>query len=518
MHAIQMVIDGFSVAFTPTNVFYLFIGTFLGSLVGVLPGIGPSAGMILLIPLTFSMDPATAIIMIAGIYYGSLFGGSTTSILLNLPGESSSVMTAIEGYPLTQQGRGGVALGMSAVSSFVAGTLAVVGLMFMAVPLSRLALSLGPSEECVLVFAILTLVAGLSGSSVVKGLSIAALGLVLATIGLEPLSAQTRLHFDIPALQPGISFVAAGVGLLGLPEVIETIQKPVLASIQKGAVKLRDVFPTKQDYKDSLTAFPTGFIVGFICGVLPGMGGNIGQFITHAAQKAISRKPQLFGKGSIEAVTALEGQNNASSIGSMVPMLSIGIPSTGASAVLMGAMIIHGLQPGPLLFQMRPEVAWGLIASMYLGNVMLLILNWPLIGIWISIMRIPQHIIMIGVLALSVAGVYAVDNSMANVYIMFAFGVLGYFMRKFGFPVAPIILTLLLATMLETSLHRSLLISGGSWGIFVSTPFSATLVGIAALSILLQIPWVSRPLWSLFRRRFGQSAAAQNRNAIRDVE
>lgn len=518
MQTLQLVLDGFSVAFTPTNIFYLFVGAFLGSLVGVLPGIGPSAGMVLLIPLTFSMDPATAIIMMAGLYYGSMFGGSTTSILLNLPGESSSVMTAIEGYPLTKQGRGGAALGMSAVSSFIAGTLAVVGLMFLAVPLSRFALSLGPAEEAVLVFAILTLVAGLSGSNMVKGLAIGALGLVLATVGLEPLSAQTRLHFGIPALQPGISFVAAGVGLLGLPEVIETIQKPAAAAIQRGAVKFRDLFPTKQDYKDSLTAFPTGFIVGFICGVLPGLGGNIGQFITHAAQKAISRKPQLFGKGSMEAVAALEGQNNASSVGSLVPMLSIGIPSTGASAVLMGAMIIHGLQPGPMLFQSRPDVAWGLIASMYLGNVMLLILNWPLIGIWVSIMRIPQHIIMVGVLALSVAGVYAVENTMANVYIMFAFGILGYFMRKLGFPVAPIILTLLLATMLETSLHRSLLISGGEWSIFVHSTFSATLVGIAALSILLQIPIVTRTLGRLIRRVLGRPVLDTHGATLRDVD
>jgi putative tricarboxylic transport membrane protein len=367
--------------FTPTNLFYLFIGTFLGSLVGVLPGIGPSAGMVLLLPLTFSLDPATAIIMLAGLYYGSMFGGSTTSILLNLPGESSSVMTALEGYPLTQQGRGGVALGMSAVSSFIAGTLAIIGLRFLAVPLSKLALSLGPAEECVLVFAILTLVAGLSGSWMVKGLAIGALGLVLATIGLEPLSAQTRLHFGIPALQPGISFVAAGVGLLGLPEVIETIQKPVLAALQRGAVRIRDVFPTKQDYKDSATAFPTGFLVGFVCGVLPGMGGNIGQFITHAIQKAISRKP-----------------------------------------------------------------------------------------------------------------------------------------RKLAFPVAPIILTLLLATMLETSLHRSLLISGGDWSIFVSSLFSATLVGIAALSIIVQIPFITRFLGRILHRLLGRTEIPKHGEAIRGFD
>jgi len=511
MDALLSLIDGFSVALTWTNLFYLFIGAFLGSLVGVLPGIGPSAGMVLLLPLTFSLEPATAIIMLGGVYYGAMFGGSTSAILLNVPGESSSVMTAVEGYPLALQGRGGAALGMSAVSSFIAGTLSVVGLMFLALPLTKFALALGSAETAALIFAILTLIAGLSGSSMVKGLAIGALGLVLATIGAEPLSAQTRLHFGSMILQPGISFVAAGIGLFGLPEVIETIEKPFKSAIQKGAVKLRDVFPTRQDYKDSITAFPNGFIVGFIFGALPGLSGNVGQFVVQAIQKRISKKPELFdGNGSIEAVAAIEGQNNSSAIGSLVPMLTIGIPGTGAAAVLMGAMVVHGLQPGPLLFQTRPDVAWGLIASMYLGNAMLLVLNMPLIGIWITIMRIPSHIIMVAVLALCVAGVFAVDNSMGNVYVMFGFGILGYFMRKLGFPVAPIILTLLLSAMLETSLHRSLLISGGDWGIFVKSPMSATFVGIALLSIILQLPGVAPSI----ARLFGMKKSVPNREKL----
>lgn len=511
MEALQSLIGGFSVALTWSNIFYLFIGTFLGSLVGVLPGIGPSAGMVLLLPLTFSLEPTTAIIMLAGVYYGAMFGGSTSAILLNVPGESSSVMTAIEGYPLARQGRGGVALGMSAVSSFIAGTLSIIGLMFLAIPLTKFALALGSAETATLIFAILTLIAGLSGSSMLKGLAIGALGLVLATIGAEPLSAQTRLHFGSMVLQPGLSFVAAGIGLFGLPEVIETLQKPFKSAIQKGAVKLRDVFPSKQDYKDSLTAFPNGFVVGFIFGTLPGLSGNVGQFVVQAIQKRISKKPELFdGNGSIEAVAAIEGQNNSSAVGSLVPMLSIGIPGTGAAAVLMGAMIVHGLQPGPLLFQTRPEVAWGLIASMYLGNFMLLILNMPLISIWITIMRIPSHIIMVAVLGLCVAGVYAIDNSMGNVYVMFAFGILGYFMRKLGFPVAPIILTLLLAAMLETSLHRALLISAGDWSIFVKSHLSQLFVAIAALSIILQIPPVTR----LLARMFGLKRAVPDRGKI----
>jgi putative tricarboxylic transport membrane protein len=254
-------------------------------------------------------------------------------------------------------------------------------------------------------------------------------------------------------------------------------------------VKLRDVFPSLQDYKDSLTAFPNGFIVGFIFGALPGLSGNVGQFVVQGIQKKISRKAAALRQRVDRGGRGARGQNNSSAVGSLVPMLSIGIPGTGAAAVLMGAMIIHGLQPGPMLFQARPEVAWGLIASMYLGNVMLLILNWPLIGIWVSVMRIPSHIIMVGVLALCVAGVYSLENSMGNVYVMFAFGILGYFMRKLGFPVAPIILTLLLATMLETSLHRSLLISGGRLVDLRQTPFSAqSLVAIAALSIIVQLP------------------------------
>lgn len=504
MDALLSLIDGFSVALTWTNLFYLFIGAFLGSLVGVLPGIGPSAGMVLLLPLTFSLEPATAIIMLSGVYYGAMFGGSTSAILLNVPGESSSVMTAVEGHPLAKQGRGGVALGMSAVSSFIAGTLSVIALMFLAIPLTKFALALGSAETAALIFAILTLLAGLSGSSMLKGLAIGALGLVLATVGAEPLSAQTRLHFDLMTLQPGISFIAAGIGLFGLPEVIETLQKPTMAAMQKGAVKLRDVFPNRQDYKDSVTAFPNGFLVGFVFGALPGLSGNVGQFVVQAIQKKISKKPKLFdGNGSIEAVAAIEGANNASAVGSLVPMLTIGIPGTGAAAVLMGAMIVHGLQPGPLLFQTRPDVAWGLIASMYLGNAMLLVLNMPLISIWITVMRIPSHIIMIGVLALCVAGIYAVDNTMGNVYVMFGFGILGYFMRKLGFPVAPVILTLLLSAMLETSLHRALLLSRGDWGVFVGTPMAASFIAIAVLSIVLQIPFFSRLLGRLFGLKGG---------------
>lgn len=507
MEAFQLLADGFGAAFSPINILYLFIGAFLGSLVGVLPGIGPSAGMVLLIPVTFGLAPVTALIMLAGIYYGAMFGGSTSAILLNVPGESSSVMTAIEGYPLARQGRAGVALGMSAVASFITGTLSVIGLMLFSIPLSRFALSIGPAETFALVFAILTLIAGLSGDKMLKGLAIGGLGLVAATIGLEPLSAQTRLHFGIPTLQQGVSFVAAGIGLFGLPEVIEVIQKPAGEALQKGAVRFRTLFPTVQDYKDSKTAFPMGFVIGFVFGALPGLSGNVGQFVAQAMQKRISKKPGLFdGNGSIEAVAVLEGQNNASAIGSLVPMLSLGIPGTGAAAVLMGAFVIHGLQPGPLLFQNSPDVAWGLIASMYLGNVMLLILNWPLIGIWVSAMRIPSHIIMTGVLALCVVGVYSIENSMGNVYVMFFFGILGYFMRKLGFPVAPIILVLVLSAMLETSLHRALLISAGDWSVFVSSPFSTTFIAIAALSIILQVPGVTR--------LFGRKAAEVDREKI----
>jgi len=417
-----------------------------------------------------------------------MYGGSTTSILLNVPGEPASVMTAVEGHRIAKQGRAGAALSMSAISSFCAGTAAVVGLMFLAPPLARWALAFGPVEEFALMLAAFTLVASLSGGSLIKGLIVALLGVVVATIGPEPVVAQSRLTFGLPELEQGISFVAAAIGLFALPEVLEAVERPGLAMFQKTALRLKNLLPSAQDFRESKTALPMGALVGFLGGIIPGGGATISSFLAYGVQKRISRYPSKFGNGSIEAVAAVEGANNAASTSALIPLLTFGIPGTATAAVLMGAMLIHGLRPGPLLFESNPEVVWSLIASMYIGNVMLLILNLPLIGIWISALRLPTQLIVISVTAISVVGVFAEDNSIDAVYVMFFFGVLGYFLKKLSFPMAPIVLALVLTAPLEASFFKSLSISGGDWTIFFTRPLSLMFLAIAALSIVLQTP------------------------------
>jgi len=485
---------GLLTAMTPENLLFLFVGVVAGNLVGVLPGLGPTTGTVLLIPLTFGMDPTTAIIMLSGVYYGAMYGGSTTSILLNVPGESSSVMTAVEGHKLARQGRAGAALSMSAISSFVAGTAAVVGLMFLTPPMASLALAFGPPEEFALLFAAFTIVASLGAGSMAKGLAMAGLGVILATIGLEPVVAQSRLTFGLPPLEQGISFIAASIGLFALPEVMEAMERPGRMVYQRVASGIGKLLPTKQDFRESASAFPVGATVGFLGGIIPGAGATVSSFLAYDIQRRVSRAPKKFGKGSIEAVAAVEGANNAASTGAMIPMLSFGIPGSGTTAVIMGAMMIHGLRPGPLLFESNPEFVWALVASMYVGNLMLLVLNLPLIWIWISCLRLPGHIVLTAVLALSVTGVFAEDNSLDNVVVMFVFGFLGYVLKKLKFPPAPIVLALILTGPLESALAKSLAMSGNDWSIFLVRPFTTSLLAIAALSIVFQIPIVRKAI------------------------
>ncbi len=494
MDNLAALIEGFRLASTPENLLYLLVGVVLGNLVGVLPGIGPASGTALLVPVTYFLPTETALIMLCGIYYGTMYGGSITSILLNIPGEAASVMTAVEGYPLARQGRGGAALGMSAISSFVAGTLSIVGMMLLAAPMAEFGLRFGPPEEFALVVAAFTIVAAVGGSSLLKGMAMGALGVVLATIGGTPIVAGVRMTFGIPALEGGLGIVAAAIGLFALPEVLEGIEKPGRAVFEKTAMKLRNLLPSAQDFRDSALAFPIGTVVGFLAGLVPGAGPTEGSFLTYGIQKQVSPHPERFGgRGAMDAVAAVEGANNAASVASLVPMLALGIPGSTTAAILMGAMFLHGVQPGPLLFQSNPDLVWALIASMYMGNLALLILNLPLISIWISVMRVPSHIILTSVLAISVVGVYADENSLDNVWVMFAFGILGYFLKKLDLPPAPILLALILTETMETALIRSLTLSQGDWTIFTTRPISVTLLALGALSVLLQLParsWV----------------------------
>lgn len=500
MESLNALVDGFRVAALPGNLLYLFMGVVLGNLVGVLPGIGPVSGTALLVPVTYFLPTETALIMLAGIYYGTMYGGSITAILLNIPGEAASVMTALEGHPLAKQGRAGAALGMSAISSYVAGTLAVVGMMLLASPMADFGLRFGPPEEFALVVAAFTIVAAVGGTSLLKGMAMGALGVLLATIGPTPIVAGVRLTFGVPALEGGMGIVAAAIGLFALPEVLESVEHPGRAIFEKTALKLRNLLPSLQDFKDSALAFPVGTVVGFLSGLVPGAGPTEGSFLTYGIQKSVSPHPERYGRGAMDAIAAVEGANNAASIASLVPMLALGIPGSTTAAILMGAMILHGVQPGPLLFQTNPELVWSLIASMYMGNLVLLILNLPLIGIWVGVMRIPSHIILTSVLAISVVGVYADENSLDNVWIMFVFGVMGYVLKKLDLPPAPVLLALILTNPMETALIRSLTLSQGDWSIFLARPISMGLLGIALVSVVVQIPAVGR-LFGRVRRR-----------------
>lgn len=479
--------QGFAVLLTFENIAFLMAGILIGNLIGVLPGLGPAAGTALLLPMTFFLPSTTAIIMLAGIYYGAMYGGSTTAILLNIPGEPSSVMTAHEGYKLTLRGRGGPALAISAIASFLAGTLAVVGLMVLSTPLAEFGLRFGPAENFSLIVMAFTLVGTLGGGSPIRGLAMAALGLCLATVGQTTIVAGTRLTFGLSALDEGFSIVAVAIGLFAIPEVLEAIETPSRVAIQKGMVKLKDLVPSREDFRESSTALPAGAVVGFIGGILPGAGATVSSFVAYGLQRRISRHPEKFGNGSMEAVAAVEGANNAASTGALVPMLTLGLPGSATTAILLGAMVLHGIQPGPLLISTHPDVFWGLVASMYLGNVALLILNLPLIGFWISLLRLPQNVIITTVLAISALGVYAEENSLGNVYVMIGFGVLGYTMKKLDFPTPPLILALILTSQMETHLMRSLSIAHGDWSIFVTRPISLTLLLIAAGSLVLQL-------------------------------
>jgi len=475
--------SGFAIALQPVNLLYCFLGVFAGTLIGVLPGIGPVAGVAMLIPFSFGMGPTSAMILMAGVYYGAMYGGSTTSILVNLPGESASVVTCLDGHALARQGRAGAALGMAAISSFIAGTLSVVGLMLLAQPVSALALRFGPPETFALTFLALTLVTGLVGAAPAKGIAAAAFGMLLGMVGLDPMSSEERFTFGALHLADGLSFVSVSVGLFAVAEVLESVERDERVSFDHA--RIANLWPTAADWVASRWAILRGTVVGFLVGVMPGAGATIASMLAYALERRVSRHPERFGAGAIEGVAAPEGANNAATGGALVPLLTLGIPGSGTTAVMLGALMIHGLRPGPLLFEQRPDVVWGLIASMYVGNVMLLILNLPLVGLWAQVLRVPPSVLLPLILAFSVTGVFAVNNSLTEVGVMLLFGAVGYLMRKGGFPAAPVVLALVLTPLMETALQQSLQISHGSFAIFLTRPIAAGLMLVGALSLAL---------------------------------
>ena len=476
---------GFSVALSPDVLLYAFVGCVIGTLVGVLPGVGPLAGISLLLPATFGLDATSAIVLLAGIYYGAMYGGSTTSILMRIPGEAASVMTCIDGYAMTRNGRGGPALAIAAVGSYVAGTVSVVALMLLAPPLASFALRFGPPEYFSLLLLGLLVLAYMSGASMLKSLAMAALGLLFGMIGIDPMTGFFRFSYGLVELGDGIGVVPAAVGLFGLSEILLTAGQPTVPAVIKP--RLRELLPSREEWRDSLWPIGRGTVMGFLIGIIPGSAHIISSFVSYAVERRLSKHPERFGHGAIEGVAGPESANNSATSGAFVPMLALGVPSGPIPAVMIAAMMVHGISPGPLLITQQPELFWGFIASMYVGNVVLLILNLPLVGIFINVLRIPYRLLYPAILIFCILGVYAVNGSVVDVGIMTAMGALGYVLRKFDFETAPIVLGLILAPMLEMSFRQSLSMSSGSYGIFITRPIAAAMLMVGLALLLLHI-------------------------------
>ena len=484
-------LQGFATALTFQNLFWALVGCFIGTLVGVLPGIGPVSGIAILLPLTTVLPPTSAIIMMAAIYYGAMYGGSTTAIVVNIPGEASSVPTAIDGYEMAKQGKAGPALAISAISSFVAGTLSVIALTLFAPMLAEFAVVFGPPEYFALMFMGLSLVISLSGRALLKGLISMALGLGAALIGQDPLTGAARLTFGTVTLNAGVDFISVIVGLFAISEVMINVEQRITAISE---LEISNWMPTWADIKQCGWTMIRATGVGFFLGLLPGCAPSVTTFVAYDLEKRLSKHPERFGKGAIEGVAAPEAANNATSTSGFIPLFAFGLPTAPSMAVLLGGLMMYGLQPGPMLFQQNPQFVWAVIASMYIGNVMLLILNLPLVGMWAKICKIPFYILGPMIVFCAMVGTYSIRFQPFDVWVMLLFGVLGYFMRKLGFPVAPMVLASVLAQMLETALGQSLLISQGSPLIFFTRPISAVFMALALLSI-------GRGIWAQVRAK-----------------
>jgi putative tricarboxylic transport membrane protein len=482
--ALQGLADGFAAALTPTNLFWALFGVTAGTLVGVLPGLGPPATIAILLPLSVNLPPATGLIMMAGIYYGAKYGGSTTSILLNIPGEDASVVTAIDGYEMAKQGRAGPALGIAAIGSFIAGTIGVIGLTFMAPVVAQLAIVFGPPEYAGLMLLGLSLVVLLAGSSKLKAMISGLFGFLLSTIGLDLFSGTTRFTLGRFELANGIEFVALSIGLFAIGEVMVNVEEETGHQLFKVPTKFRELFPSKKDLRDSSVAVGQGSIVGFFIGSLPGAGSTVASFISYTIAKRFSKSPERFGKGAIEGVAAPEAANNSATAGAMIPLLTLGIPGSATTAIMLGALFLYGLQPGPLFFTENPQVVWPIIASMYIGNVVLVLLNLPLVPVFASVLRAPYYILYPGIIVISVVGVYSINNSMFDVFLLVIFGLLGYAMRKTDFPTAPLVLAFVLGPLFEQAVRRSLILSQGSPTIFVTRPWSVVFLAVTVLLVV----------------------------------
>jgi putative tricarboxylic transport membrane protein len=486
-------LQGFQIALSPVNLLWCFIGSVLGTAVGVLPGLGPAATIALLLPISMKMgSPITAIILMSGIFYGAMYGGSTTSILLNIPGEAASVVTCIDGYQMAKKGRAGAALGVAAIGSFIAGTFGVVGLTAMAPPLAEAALKFGPPEYFSLTVLGLLMATYLTGDNPIKGLIMAIFGLLLGSVGLDPLSGAVRFAFGIPDLQSNIDFVTIAMGLFGVGEILISLEESEVASIV--TTKIKNVFPTLVDLAQSTWAMIRGSVIGFAVGILPGGGAVLASLISYAVEKKVSKHPEEFGQGAIAGVAGPEAANNSAASSSFIPLLTLGIPGNASTAMIFAALLIHGITPGPFLLKEHADVFWGVVASMYIGNVMLLVLNLPLVGMWAQLLRVPYAFMAPMIMVLTLVGVYSVNNSVFDIWVMLVMGILGYLARKLKFDLGPLLLAFVLGPIMERSLRQALLMSHGGFGIFFFRPISGGLMATAILFVLYNV-------WSAQRKK-----------------
>jgi putative tricarboxylic transport membrane protein len=497
MEVLALLASGFAIALTPTNLLYCFLGSLVGTAIGVLPGLGPPATIALLLPVTYGMPPTSAVILLAGIFYGAMYGGSTTSILLNIPGEAASVVTCLDGYQMARQGRAGAALAVSAIGSFIAGSVSIVGLMLLAPPLADFALRFGAPENAALLLLGLMMVGYLGGGSMVKGLAMAVVGLLLGTVGLDPIMGTARFTYGVYKLSEGFEFVLVAMGLFGIGEVLVNYEREVAPEVLK--TKIAGLLGTREDWRAARGALARGSLLGFLIGVLPGGGATISSFISYALEKRLSARPERFGHGAVEGVAGPESANNAAATSSFIPLLTLGIPGNASIALIFAALLIQGIRPGPLLVKEQPQVFWGLIASMYIGNAVLLVLNLPLIRLWVKLLQVPYRVLGPLILVFVVVGAYSVNNNPGDVGLVVVFGALGWLLRKFDFEPAPLVLAMILGPQLEAALRRSLIYSHGDLAVFVERPIAATLVGLAALMLLAPVfRWLlSRAFWQI---------------------
>lgn len=482
MDTFALLLNGIAAVMQPDNLLLAFVGCLVGTMIGVLPGIGPAGGIAILIPITAGLDATGAIIMLSAIYYGVMYGGTITSVLINTPGEAASAVTCIDGYQMAKNGRAGVALSIAAIGSFIGGTLSTLGLVFLALPLTTLALAFGPPEIFALLVFGLSLVTGLASRSLTRALIAAVVGMLLAQVGIDPVMGAPRFTFGQPELLDGFGLVPVVMGLFGIGEILLSLE----ARFRNAATpRISTLRPTRQDFRDSAGPIGRGTLLGFGLGLIPGIGTVVPTFLSYALERKVSKTPERFGKGAIEGVAGPETANNASASASLIPLFTLGIPGSAVTALLMGAFMIKGLTPGPMLFTEQPQVVWAVIASLLVGNLILLVLNLPFIPVWVMVLRVPRGIMVAIILTFSIVGAYSLSNSVFDVAVMLGFGVIGYLFSKLDIPVAPLVLTMVLTPLMESALRQSLEMSGGAFGIFLERPIAVFFLAVAAISIAL---------------------------------